>query len=73
MPDIDLEPHEFRRTIKYNPWMMVLGGSMGVGILVWVWFIRDNVGSDLLFIGAAMGAAIVGIFFALLTKDIPYP
>lgn len=68
MKQIDLEP---RRAIKYHPGLMVVGMLMGAALLLWVWLVRDNVPSHLVFTVSAGGGAIVGIFFALLTKDIP--
>jgi hypothetical protein len=72
VPEIELEPREFRRVIKYNPWMMVLGMVCPAGVLLWLGLHLDTIDNKLaIFSVAAMMGVAIGIFFALLTKDVP--
>jgi hypothetical protein len=72
VPEIDLEPREFRRVIKYNPWVMILGMVCPAGVLLWLWLHLESVGDKQVIFGlAAMMGVAIGIFFALLTKDVP--
>lgn len=68
---IDIDPKDVRRVPVYHPGVMAAGLVMGLVLFAIVFFTRESVTDKALLVGSAgMTGAIVGGFFALLTKNI---